>query len=67
MTIKTVVEFTQEEIENTIKILDFLSSILDSDNCPRDIHISADNAFGEIATILCLDSKGEKAFHAKGW
>ena len=67
MTIKTVVEFTEGEIENTIETLKFLSDILDSNDCPKDIRISADNAFGDLSTILCIDPIGEQAFHAEGW
>ena len=70
MKIKLVVNYTEDEMDTMIKTLSFLSDIIDNPDEEKRtldlIQLSSD-AFENLAQVLCLDPKGEKAFHNNGW
>lgn len=70
MIIKLAVNYTEDEIDTMIQTLNFLSDIIDnSDEGARTIDLIqwSSDAFENLAKILCLDPKGEEAFHKDGW
>ena len=67
MTIKTVVNYTPEEIYSMINVLTFLSNMLDSDTATAEMKQRANTAFEDIAELLCLDKEGEDALEREGW
>lgn len=67
MVIKTVVNYTQDEINSMINTLHLLSDILNDPVASADMQKKANNAFEDVADLLCLDEDGELAFHRQGW
>lgn len=70
MKIKLVVNYTEDEINTMIKTLSFLSDIINnSDEGVKAVDLIqwSFDAFKNLASVLCLDPKGEKAFHNNGW
>jgi hypothetical protein len=67
MVIKTVVNYTQDEINSMINILHLMSDILNDQAARADMQTKANNAFEDVADLLCLDEDGELAFHRQGW
>lgn len=67
MVIKTVVNYTQDEINSMINTLHLLSDILNDQAVRADMQTKANNAFEDVADLLCLDEDGELAFHRQGW
>lgn len=67
MTVKTVVNYTGEEIIDTIKTLKFLSDIISEETTTAEMKTTAEQAFNYIAKLLCLDEKGEAALAYEGW
>lgn len=67
MTVKTVVNYTTEEIYSMINVLTFLSDMLDNDIATAEMKHRAEIAFEEIAKLLCLDKEGKNAFEREGW
>lgn len=67
MVIKTVVNYTQDEIDSMINTLHLLSDILNDQAARADMQTKANNAFEDVADLLCLDEDGELAFHQQGW
>jgi len=67
MVIKTVVNYTQDEINSMINTLHLLSDILNDQVASADMQKKANNAFEDVADLLCLDEDGELAFHRQGW
>lgn len=67
MTVKTIVDYTNDEVHIMIDALNFLSNMLDSDIATTEMKHRAEIAFEEIAKLLCLDEKGKQAFEYEGW
>lgn len=67
MTVKTVVNYTTEEIYSMINVLTFLSDMLDSDTATTEMKERANTAFEDIAELLCLDKEGKDTFEREGW
>lgn len=68
MTVKTVVTYTNEEVHMMIDTLNFLANIVDGDETATpEIKQKADEIFGLLADLLCLDENGRQAFEYEGW
>ena len=67
MKCKTVMEYTDHEINAFISVLDILSDILDEKDVTLDIKQEADQAFNSLSTLLLLSPEGEEEFHGNGW
>lgn len=67
MKVKIVVNYTDEEIHTMIGTLKFLCDVVNSDVATAEMRQGADTAFEEIAKLVCLDEKGEKAYTREGW
>ena len=70
MKVQVTVDYTDEEIDQMIGILNFLYHALDNANTtpftPSMIQWLRDG-FENISNLLCLDPQGEKTFHRCGW
>lgn len=67
MVIKLVTNYTQDEIDSIITTLHILENILTEQNASAEMQKEANDAFEELADLLCLDEDGETAFHQQGW
>ncbi len=67
MTVKTVVNYTTEEIYSMINVLTLLSDMLDSDTATEEMKQRANTAFEDISELLCLDEEGKNTFEREGW
>ena len=67
MTVKTIVDYTNDEVHIMIDALNFLSNMLDGDIATAEMKQRANSAFEAIAELLCLDGKGKQAFEYEGW
>lgn len=67
MTVKTVVNYTTEEIYSMINVLTLLSDMIDSNTATAEMKGRANTAFEDIAELLCLDEEGKNAFEREGW
>lgn len=71
MKVNFTVDYTDEEIDQMVGILDFLWKAADdaheASSFPPHITKWIDDGFENIANLLCLDPQGEKIFHCKGW
>ena len=67
MTIKTIVNYTEAEIKNMIKTLQFLSDIIGEETATAEMKTTAEQAFNHLANLLCLDENGEAAYERAGW
>ncbi len=70
MTAKLVINYADEEINAMIDTLNLLSVIIENKNQEArttDMISQANGAFEDLASLLCMDPKGERAFHANGY
>lgn len=67
MTIKTIINYTTEEIYSMINVLTLLSDMLDDNNATAEMKQRANTAFEDLANLLCLDKEGKNAFEREGW
>ena len=69
MKVQCVVTYTEEEIKDIIKVLNFLCKIDDEDKSvySKKMVDNADKAFLHLSELLCLDPKGVEAFEREGW
>lgn len=67
MTVKTVVNYTTEEIYSMINVLTLLSDMIDSGIATAEMKQRANTAFEDLANLLCLDKEGKNAFEREGW
>ena len=68
MTVKTVVTYTNDEVHTMIDTLNFLANIVNGDETATpEIKQKADEIFGLLADLLCLDENGRQAFEYEGW
>ena len=67
MKVRTIVNYTNEEIHTMIGTLRFLYDVVNSDVATAEMRQGADTAFEEIAKLVCLDEEGEKAYTREGW
>lgn len=67
MVIKTIVSYTQDEINSMITTLHLLANIINDQVASANTQTKANNAFEDVADILCLDEDGETAFHQQSW
>lgn len=67
MKIISKVEFEQNEIQTIIDALGIMAEICNCDSVSHEVQLKADNAFNELADLVCLDPEGEKAYQREGW
>lgn len=67
MKITTTISYTDNEINAMIDTLTTCSLIIDDENAGSDLAQRAEDAFEQIAKMLCLDPIGERVFHNNGW
>ena len=69
MKVQCIVTYTEEEIKDIIKVLNFLGKMDDEDKSvySKKLVDNADEAFLHLSELLCMDPAGEKAFEREGW
>lgn len=67
MKIINKIEFEQDEIQTIIDALNIMAEICNWDSVSNEVQCKADQAFNELADLICLDPEGEKAYQREGW
>ena len=67
MKIISKIQFEQGEIQTIIGTLNIMAEICNCDSVSHEVQLKADNAFNELADLVCLDPEGEKAYQREGW
>ena len=67
MKIISKVEFEQNEVQTIIDTLGIMAEICNCDSVSHEVQVKADQAFNELADLICLDPEGEKAYQREGW
>lgn len=67
MKIISKIEFEQNEIQTIIDALNIMAEICNWDSVSHEMQLKADNAFNELADLICLDPEGKKAYEREGW
>lgn len=67
MKIISKIEFEQNEIQTIINTLNVMAEICNCDSVSHEVQVKADQAFNELADLICLDPEGEKAYQREGW
>ena len=67
MKIISKIEFEQNEIQTIIDTLNIMAEICNCDSVSHEVQLRADQAFNELADLICLDPEGEKAYQREGW
>ena len=61
------VNYTADEIVNTITTLRLLDEICEDDDASTEMKEKADTAFEALSDLLLYDPMGEKAYRNAGW
>ena len=67
MKIVSKIEFDPNEIQTIINALNIMVDICNCDSVSTEVQLKADNAFNELADLICLDPEGKKAYEREGW
>ena len=67
MQIISKIKFDKDEIQTIINALNIMADICNCDSVSTEVQVKADNAFNELADLICLDPEGENAYQREGW